>query len=636
MPKSQPPKPRLALRVGVTGHQPKDLPRAHSDQLQIQIHAVLQSLKQFAQEHPRVSTSYRERDEPILRLVCSLAEGADRYAAQQAIALGYELQCPLPFARDQYANDFAADASCLEFNRLLDNSETTTAILELDGSRDRATEAYLAAGRVVLSQSDVLLAIWNGQDPRGEGGTAQIVAEAGLRNILTIRIDPADPRHILYRLPGGDWDSSSQTRDSMLDQLRILLNPPRHTKKEKQEELSTSPQDYFSETQRTRNWGFFWIPFRNLWLSQPTKPQHKVPDFELSGMQEWIAVLENTPAFSDSAIRIIDSARLCDHFGWANGLAEYYGNLYRSAFTMNYLMGAMAVFCAFLHYALEKLNFPVRSLIFIAVELGLLLGIARIYSLGRKRRFHEKWIDYRLLAEYLRQLFFLIPLGPGELSAPHLPKYMSAGDPKSTWMYWHYLALRREIGLVGGAYGPGYLDSVRSFLDSSAGIRGQVEYHEKNEERLEKLDARFRSVEGAFFSAAIASAAFAFVSALLVITAEKYPALLPFLSDKAKPFLKGDLLTILVGLLATVLPAFGAALAGIRSQAEFERVKKRSRAMLQTLRHICRELRATSEVGEKTSYASLNLIVAEAGQLMVDELLDWRIVFKDRPLPEPG
>jgi hypothetical protein len=32
----------------------------------------------------------------------------------------------------------------------------------------------------------------------------------------------------------------------------------------------------------------------------------------------------------------------------------------------------------------------------------------------------------------------------------------------------------------------------------------------------------------------------------------------------------------------------------------------------------------------------LNLIVAETGQLMVDELLDWRIVFKDRPLPEPG
>jgi hypothetical protein len=639
MPKCQPPKPRLTLRVGVTGHQPKDLHHAQIDALQHKIHEVLQILKQFALEHPRVSTSYRERDEPILRLVSSLAEGADRYAAHQAIALGYELQCPLPFARDQYANDFAANASCLEYNRLLNDTEHTTAILELDGSRDRASESYLAAGRVVLSQSDVLLAIWDGQDPRSEGGTAQIVAEAALRNILTIRIESAAPHRILYRMSSDEWDSSDEAKQRLLDQLRALLNPPvRHAKKTKEEELSTAPHDYFSEIQPTRTWGWFWIWFRNRWLFQPTKPQRKVPDFELAGVEEWIAVLKNTPAFSESAIRIIDTARLCDHYGWANGLAEYYGNLYRSAFAFNYLMGAFAVLLAFMHYALEKLEklgFQLVAVLFILGELGLLITIAWIYHRGRKRRWHEKWIDYRLLAEYLRQLFFLIPLGPGELSSPHLPKYMSAGDPKSTWMYWHYLALRREIGLVGGEYTPDYLDGVRSFLDCSAGIRGQMEYHEKNEQRLEKLDARFRSVEGACFTAAIVSAAFALVSAPLVLFAAKHPAL-PVPLDYVARILKWEFVTILVGLLATVLPAFGAALAGIRSQAEFERVKKRSRAMLQTLRHICRELGSRQDDENVLSYSALNQIVAEAGQLMVDELLDWRIVFKDRPLPEPG
>ena len=58
--------------------------------------------------------------------------------------------------------------------------------------------------------------------------------------------------------------------------------------------------------------------------------------------------------------------------------------------------------------------------------------------------------------------------------------------------------------------------------------------------------------------------------------------------------------------------------------------------MLQTLRRICKELSPRDQGREKISYAALNLIVAEGGQLMVDELLDWRIVFKDRPLPEPG
>jgi hypothetical protein len=54
------------------------------------------------------------------------------------------------------------------------------------------------------------------------------------------------------------------------------------------------------------------------------------------------------------------------------------------------------------------------------------------------------------------------------------------------------------------------------------------------------------------------------------------------------------------------------------------------------LRRISRELEARRSAEEGISYASLSLIVAEAGQLMVDELLDWRTVFKDRPLPEPG
>jgi hypothetical protein len=74
-----------------------------------------------------------------------------------------------------------------------------------------------------------------------------------------------------------------------------------------------------------------WIPFRTLWLFRPTKPRWTVPDFGLSGVEEWLAVLKNSDAFSDSAIRLIDIARLCDDFGWADGLAEYYGNLYRSA-----------------------------------------------------------------------------------------------------------------------------------------------------------------------------------------------------------------------------------------------------------------------------------------------------------------
>jgi hypothetical protein len=629
MPKLQPPKPRLALRVGVTGHKPDHLHHAQIHVLQDKISEVLQILKDFVIHHPRVSNFYRDRDEPILRLVSSLAEGTDSYVAHQAISLGYELQCPLPFARDQYLNDFEKDASAQEFNRLLNNTETTTAILELDGSRDRAAESYLAAGRVVLSQSDVLIAIWDGQGPRDGDHTAQIVADAGLRNILTIRIDSTDPlHHIYYRVSGDEWSSSGEAKDGLLAQLRILLNPPHHTKKEKEEELGTTPHGYFSEKQRWFNWGFFWIPFRNLWLRRPTLPRLKVSDFGVAGTDEWVAVLKNSGAFSNGAIGLIDRARLFDHYGWANGLAEYYGNLYRSAFAINYVFSALAVFCAFLHYAFEHLTMGPPSLAFTAIELVLLGSIMIIYGIGTTHHWHERWIDYRLLAEYHRQLFFLIPLGPGELSSPHLPKYMSAGDPKTTWMHWHYLALRREIGLVGAELTHDYLDSVRSFLNSKDGIRGQIDYHEANAGRLEKLDARFVGVTKFLFVLAILAA----ISAGVL----KSHSLENYLEANLPRQLSVAGIVAAVAFIATASPTLGAALAGIRSQAEFERVKKRSRAMLQTLQRICKELSPRHPSDEKISYAALNLTVAEAGQLMVDELLDWRIVFKDRPLPEPG
>ena len=161
---------------------------------------------------------------------------------------------------------------------------------------------------------------------------------------------------------------------------------------------------------------------------------------------------------------------------------------------------------------------------------------------------------------------------------------------------------------------------MRSFLDSIAGNRGQIDYHKNNADRLEKLDSRFRYVGLSLFVSAFVAA---FI-ALVILWNKSQQRDVPILTE------------IIVELVATAAPAFGAALAGIRTQAEFERVKKRSHAMLQTLQHISKELAPRAKGHEIISYAALNLIVAEAGQLMVDELLDWRIVFKDRPLPEPG
>src|SRR5205823_253697 len=66
-------------------------------------------------------------------------------------------------------------------------------VLELPGSRDEPggeAAAYERAGRVVLTQSDILLAVWDGHPPRGRGGAAQIVAEGVAHAIPVLVINP--------------------------------------------------------------------------------------------------------------------------------------------------------------------------------------------------------------------------------------------------------------------------------------------------------------------------------------------------------------------------------------------------------------------------------------------------------------
>ena len=96
---------------------------------------------------------------PKLRLVSALADGADTIVAEVALASGWRLDACLPFARDEYAGDFAEGEHRDRFEGLLHQSSATFA---LAGARADADAAYEAVGKVMLDQVDVLLALWDG------------------------------------------------------------------------------------------------------------------------------------------------------------------------------------------------------------------------------------------------------------------------------------------------------------------------------------------------------------------------------------------------------------------------------------------------------------------------------------------
>ena len=151
------------IRVGVTGHRILAEPEKIDE-------AVGQALRQIEQKFP---------GEPIT-VVSALAEGADRIVARHVLSRDDAgLIVPLPLAPSDYLSDFHSEDSRAEFLRLLNRADQVD---EMSSAPTRE-QAYEAAGEYVLNNSDVLIAIWDGGNAQGKGGTGEIVARARERGL---------------------------------------------------------------------------------------------------------------------------------------------------------------------------------------------------------------------------------------------------------------------------------------------------------------------------------------------------------------------------------------------------------------------------------------------------------------------
>jgi len=113
-------------------------------------------------------------------VVSSLAEGADRLVAEAVLCRpGARLEAILPLPKFDYLDDFASPDSKEEFLRFL---ARTDEVVELPACASR-DEAYAAANDRVLDGVDLLVAVWDGHDAQGQGGTAEVVARARARHL---------------------------------------------------------------------------------------------------------------------------------------------------------------------------------------------------------------------------------------------------------------------------------------------------------------------------------------------------------------------------------------------------------------------------------------------------------------------
>lgn len=118
-----------------------------------------------------------------LRVVSSLAEGADQLVARVAVDMGIPLDVVLPSAGYRASLDPAFRD---EYDRLL---ASASSVIRLDHEAP-VDRAYLEAGLLVLDRSDTLIAVWDGGEARGTGGTAEIVDAARARGMEVVVLWP--------------------------------------------------------------------------------------------------------------------------------------------------------------------------------------------------------------------------------------------------------------------------------------------------------------------------------------------------------------------------------------------------------------------------------------------------------------
>lgn len=618
-----PPKPVLALRVGVTGHRRSRLAPDQIARINVQIDAVLASVAEAVRKAHELYAKDFTDAEPIRYFVSALADGADTLAAQRALDAGWRLLAPLPFTRESYADDFSASDRA-EFEGLL---KRATAIAELDGARGASLleeNAYLQAGLVTVDQSDFLIAIWDGEEARGLGGTAMIKEEALAAGKPVVWINAAMDKPPVFLAPENR--ENPFTEETVHEVVAGCVAPPpseeiEHAFSGKKTRAIDAYRDYAGEREHRFNFGSFHQFWERIFAGKwpfPLRLGTTTPDAQIAQARQ--STLAQRLRSSEYDQRVFTDL-IIPRFAWADHLAVHYGNLYRSSYYFNYLFAAMAVFLALIDLVLKDYGIGSKT-VWISIEVTLIFLILIVTILGKRGRWHEKWIDYRQLAEELRQyrLSFLT-LGSGPRSD------LSEGEAGEAagWVDWYLAASRREAGMTSGVF---KTQSIRTMAETvlAEEIRPQIAYHERKAASLHKIEHRLHHLGEYAFGATF------LVCIVYLILAFQAGGETDFAkwAKYAKEDIKG-VVTMLTG----VLPALGAAFFGIRVQGEFGSTAERSHATAAQLKSISAKFEALA-AAETPRLSILRERVDEAARAMLMENMDWRMLYISKPLNLPG
>ncbi len=559
----------------------------------------------------------------VLALVDSLAEGADRIAAQGLVAraargagpLSFALDVVLPFDREEFERDFADEASRETFRTLLAGAR---ALLELPGSRAAEAAAYEAAAYTVVDQSDVVVAIWDGGPSRGRGGTTDTIEMAARegRPLIIIDAKGVEPPHLRWHgldaaivptgrlpdMPAGDLS------DGLPRLVDALLRPPATPAEAggghgHREDERAGLDRYFGERAPARTLFIGFPLLMAMFGVQPLSGRHLRPPTPAALAEREAGLVPAAAADAPAAARPLS---LPDAFGWADFVGARLAQVFRGAFILNFVFGALAVACAAISIVRHEWK-PVL----VVIEILLIVTVVLNTGLGLRRQWHRRWFEGRELAERLRValLLWIVGLRP-----------VAPAGAEPTWTGWYARAVVRAEGLRhGGLTGEG-LGKARAAVTGL--LADQCSYHEATAERMHRLEHRLERAGLTCFVLTIAVA--------LAYLAVKLPDLTGGEGHGHGESL-ADSFGIVVAALTAGLPALATATYGIRVIGDFTGISRRSARTRRELAALVAQID-----GDALDLHSLRARVRSAADVMLGDVAGWRLSAESRGLAIPG
>lgn len=658
-------RPRLVIRVAITGHRPDRLiagvvgePRFEPLLTAIDREVVaLKSALTLAESGQTVFNDHV----PLVRLVTGMADGADTFAvttlrqltASGALKAEWVCDAILPAEPEVFAAAMAPSADDAEG----DGPALRQSLLATIAAADTCTMLTAGAGQLgfgeqaelILNQSDLVIALWDGNPSRGRGGTAHVISQALSWEMPVIWLDAQDmalPPRVLMGVsltPQGALKRNEELPSLDLPQLlRELIDVPRthasHHGETAQSAHGRSHGDgpssevayaaFLAEPKRKRRSlmprAYDGLVSVALYFA-PKPPQSTAPGPALDGDQrdgEWRDFAAACGRDGPALRQLTDTIK--PRFMAADDASIAYARRYRSAFVLAFLLSAIAVVLAVGSVAFKDAFGPfgfdekAGKAVFVVIELTILLAIAGMVLLGHKEHWHERWLDYRALAEALRQLRGRSLLGDdGGIEIK--------GKGRRAWWLWYLRACVREIGPPGtrldGAFQRGVLSATRS-----GELEGQIRYHARNAHRMLNVHHTLHTVGHWGYGIAIVLLS-GFLLVFLCYQVGHWVWAKAWV-DSLKPW---------VGFLGVLLPTVGAALAAINNHADFlasgETSSEVERALMELAHLYDQDINPAT--GDPT-YARTKALITQAAELMAADLLAFRAIYGRKPLVLPA